>query len=54
MISLRYNGQELASWRFPKGWRPFFGTILAVPFEGRLRLFRAVAQHDNVLTLDLV
>jgi hypothetical protein len=53
-IQLQYDGEQIAEWDCPRGWLPQFGTILAVSYRGRTRLFRAVSQFDTVVVLDLV
>lgn len=52
--SLQYEGQEIASWRCVPGWHPYYGSILAVQYKGRLTIFRALAQDGDVITIDLV
>lgn len=52
-LHLQYNGRTLAVWRTPEDYVPSFGTVLAVQYEGRYRLFRAMARHENTIFLDL-
>jgi hypothetical protein len=52
--TLQYEGQTLAVWRCVGRCVPYFGRIVAVQYRGRLTLFRAVSQDENVIAIDLV
>ena len=54
IYSLVYEGRELASWRCVEGWVPYYASILAVPYQGKLTLFRAVGMVGRYVELDLV
>lgn len=53
MYSLTYNGTTIAEWTIPRGWLPRFGSVLAVQYNGRLTLFRAMGIQNNEIALDL-
>lgn len=53
MYSLTYNGTTVAEWTIPRQWLPSFGTVLAVQYNGRLTLFRAMGIEKSVIHLDL-
>jgi hypothetical protein len=56
LVKLTYEGETLTHWNapIPYGWGPSFGTVLAVPYRGKLTLFRAIGKTSYEILLDII
>ncbi len=50
-FDLRYNGAVLSTWEIPSFMELTWGMLVAVPYEGRLRIFRLISMSASELEL---